>query len=34
MPYAVPPYACWRAPSDATATLWLEELESGVPDKE
>jgi hypothetical protein len=26
--------ARWRAPSDATATVWLEELEAAVPDKE
>ena len=28
------PRGDWRAPSDATATVWLEELEAGVPDKE
>ena len=28
------PRGDWRAPSDATATVWLEELESGVPDNE
>ena len=28
------PRGDWRAPSDATATVWLEELETGVPDKE
>jgi NAD+ synthase (glutamine-hydrolysing) len=28
------PRGDWRAPSDATATVWLEELESGVPDSE
>src|SRR6266436_8945940 len=26
------PRGDWRAPSDATATVWLEELEAGVPD--
>jgi NAD+ synthase (glutamine-hydrolysing) len=28
------PRGDWRAPSDATATVWLEELEAGVPDEE
>src|SRR5229473_2973018 len=28
------PRGDWRAPSDATATVWLEELEAGVPDSE
>ena len=28
------PRGDWRAPSDATATVWLEELECGVPDSE
>jgi NAD+ synthase (glutamine-hydrolysing) len=28
------PRGDWRAPSDATATVWLEELEAGVPDNE
>ena len=28
------PRGDWRAPSDATATVWLEELEAGVPNKE
>ena len=28
------PRGDWRAPSDATATVWLEELEAGIPDKE
>jgi NAD+ synthase (glutamine-hydrolysing) len=28
------PRGDWRAPSDATAKVWLEELESGVPDSE
>jgi len=28
------PRGDWRAPSDATATVWLEELESGVPDNQ
>jgi NAD+ synthase (glutamine-hydrolysing) len=28
------PRGDWRAPSDATAALWLEELEAGVPDSE
>jgi NAD+ synthase (glutamine-hydrolysing) len=26
------PRGDWRAPSDATAKLWLEELEANVPD--
>jgi len=28
------PRGDWRAPSDATAKVWLEELEAGVPDSE
>jgi NAD+ synthase (glutamine-hydrolysing) len=28
------PRGDWRAPSDATATVWLEQLEAGVPDQE
>jgi NAD+ synthase (glutamine-hydrolysing) len=28
------PRGDWRAPSDANATVWLEELEAGVPDSE
>jgi NAD+ synthase (glutamine-hydrolysing) len=28
------PRGDWRAPSDATAAVWLEELEAGVPDSE
>jgi NAD+ synthase (glutamine-hydrolysing) len=28
------PRGDWRAPSDASAAVWLEELESGVPDSE
>jgi len=28
------PRGDWRAPSDASATVWLEELEAGVPDSE
>ena len=28
------PRGDWRAPSDANATVWLEELEAGVPDGE
>ena len=28
------PRGDWRAPSDAHAAVWLEELETGVPDKE
>jgi NAD+ synthase (glutamine-hydrolysing) len=28
------PRGDWRAPSDAIATVWLEELEAGVPDSE
>jgi NAD+ synthase (glutamine-hydrolysing) len=28
------PRGDWRAPSDATAKVWLEELETGVPDSE
>ena len=28
------PRGDWRAPSDATARVWLEELEAGVPDSE
>ncbi len=28
------PRGDWREPSDATATVWLEELEAGVPDAE
>src|SRR6266851_4848615 len=28
------PRGDWRAPSDATATVWLAELEAGVPDTE
>jgi NAD+ synthase (glutamine-hydrolysing) len=28
------PRGDWRAPSDATATVWLEELEANVPDRE
>jgi NAD+ synthase (glutamine-hydrolysing) len=28
------PRGDWRAPSDATATVWLDELETGVPDSE
>src|SRR5262249_6601419 len=28
------PRGDWRAPSDATAAIWLEELEAGVPDSE
>ncbi len=28
------PRGDWRAPSDATATVWLEALETGVPDEE
>jgi NAD+ synthase (glutamine-hydrolysing) len=28
------PRGDWRAPSDASATVWLEELEAGVPDTE
>jgi NAD+ synthase (glutamine-hydrolysing) len=28
------PRGDWRAPSDATAKVWLEELETGVPDGE
>jgi NAD+ synthase (glutamine-hydrolysing) len=28
------PRSDWRAPSDATATVWLEQLEAGVPDQE
>jgi NAD+ synthase (glutamine-hydrolysing) len=28
------PRGDWRAPSDASAKVWLEELESGVPDSE
>ena len=28
------PRGDWRAPSDATATVWLEELEADIPDKE
>ena len=28
------PRGDWRAPSDGTATVWLEELEANVPDKE
>jgi NAD+ synthase (glutamine-hydrolysing) len=28
------PRGDWRAPSDASATVWLEELEGGIPDEE
>jgi NAD+ synthase (glutamine-hydrolysing) len=28
------PRADWRAPSDAAATVWLDELEAAIPDKE
>ena len=28
------PRGDWRAPSDATATVWLEELDACVPDSE
>jgi len=28
------PRGDWRAPSDATAKVWLDELEAGVPDRE
>jgi NAD+ synthase (glutamine-hydrolysing) len=28
------PRGDWRAPSDASARVWLEELETGVPDRE
>jgi NAD+ synthase (glutamine-hydrolysing) len=28
------PRGDWRAPSDATASVWLEELDAGVPDSE
>src|SRR5271167_3840461 len=28
------PRGDWRAPSDASATVWLDELEAGVPDSE
>ncbi len=28
------PRGDWRAPSDSSAAVWLQELESGVPDKE
>ena len=28
------PRGDWRAPSDATAKVWLEELEAAVPDSE
>ena len=28
------PRGDWRAPSDATATVWLDELAAGVPDGE
>jgi NAD+ synthase (glutamine-hydrolysing) len=28
------PRSDWRAPSDASATVWLQELEAGVPDTE
>jgi NAD+ synthase (glutamine-hydrolysing) len=28
------PRGDWRAPSDATAAIWLEELETGVPNSE
>jgi NAD+ synthase (glutamine-hydrolysing) len=27
------PRGDWRAPSDSTASVWLDELESGVPDE-
>jgi len=28
------PRGDWRAPSDASANVWLDELEAGVPDRE
>jgi NAD+ synthase (glutamine-hydrolysing) len=28
------PRGDWRAPSDASAKVWLDELEAGVPDSE